>query len=60
MTEVRQLLGADGLPKFFFTQEKADKFIANKKAGATHGVKDIGGKFTILPLGEIDATSSAT
>ena len=29
-------LGADGKPKYFFTQEKAQAFIDKKKLGDTH------------------------
>ena len=55
MTEVKQFLGGDGLPKYFFSEEKAQKFIAKKKAEDTHTYKNEGGKFIIIPKGEADA-----
>ncbi|AUR85209.1 hypothetical protein NVP1077O_45 [Vibrio phage 1.077.O._10N.261.45.A10] len=54
MSEVRQFLGSDGLPKYFFSQEKAEKFIAKKKAEDTHTITHAGGKFTIIPKSEAE------
>jgi len=51
MSEVRQFLGQDGQPKFFFSQEKADKFIEKKKAGDTHHVVQEDNKYVIKPKG---------
>lgn len=47
----REFLGADGHPKYFLSQEKADAFINKKKAGDTHRVVLLGNKYTILPIG---------
>lgn len=52
MSDVRQLLGGDGLPKFFFSQAKAEAYIAKKNAGDTHTWKDEGGRFILIPKGE--------
>jgi hypothetical protein len=45
----KQFLGADGLPKYFFSAEKAQKFIEKKKAEDTHTFQNVGGKFIIIP-----------
>ena len=43
-------LGHDGQPKFFFSEEKANAFIAKKNLGDTHhAVNDGTGKWCILP-----------
>ena len=52
MTTVRQFLGQDGQPKFFFSQEKADAFIAKKKAEDTHHVVQEENKYVIKPKSE--------
>lgn len=49
MSEVREFTGADGQRKWFYTQEKADAYIAKRKAEATHHVVNVDGKFTITP-----------
>lgn len=56
MSEVKQFLGGDGLPKYFFSQEKAEKFLEKKKATDTHTFKNEGGKFVIIPKGEADVS----
>lgn len=45
----KQFLGADGQPKYFFSQEKADNFLEKKKATETHEVKPDGNRFVIVP-----------
>ena len=42
-------LGQDGQPKYFMSQEKADKFIERKSLSDTHHVVEDDGKFKILP-----------
>lgn len=43
-------LGSDGKPKFFFSEEKANAFIAKKSLGDSHhAVNDGTGKWEILP-----------
>jgi len=60
-------LGADGQPKYFFDEGKANHFIERKKLGDTHhAVNDGTGKWEILPKGDsneeggIDVSQSTT
>ena len=43
----KQLLGSDGLPKWFYTAEKAEAYIAKRSCTDTHHVVEEGGKFII-------------
>lgn len=47
----KQFLGADGQPKYFLSQEKADAFIAKRNAQDTHEVVLVDGKYTIVNKG---------
>lgn len=52
----RQFLGSNGEPKYFFSREKAEAFIAKRAADETHYVKEqeVAGtaRYTILPKEE--------
>ena len=47
MPDVKQFLGADGQPKFFFSEEKAKAFLERRKATETHTYEQVDGKFII-------------
>lgn len=47
MADVKQFLGGDGLPKYFFSEEKAKAFLEKRKATETHTYELVDGKYII-------------